>query len=867
MKSSLRLPVATVLFCALFLLRAIAATALPPEPARNVPLPAWYQPIHCGPAAASRVAAAPQPGGAEFLLIDRQSDVASSTTVIRCAYRLCSEEGLENFSNLTVEFDPSYQKIAYSYVRVWRDGAVRDVLAGAEIKLIQQEKDLALNMYNGRVTALIMIPDLRVGDVVDYAFTRTGRNPVFGGRFVDEFSAGWPTPVRREHALVITPVDRPLSYGYEGSVPLSFKMWNRQDRLCYEWEGRNLQPVSPDPDAPSWYVPLGYVEISGFRDWAEVAAWAERLFRLPEPDPDVQALAAKLCARVVKGSGRWAVGGTRLEALKALALIDFVQRDVRYLGIEMGQYSHQPNAPGVVLRQRYGDCKDKARLLCALLQASGIRAEPVLVNTWRGSHIRGSLASPDAFNHVIVRIHIGGRVRFVDATQAYQSGDLDTRGLARETCGLVVAKGTDGLGTLPATPIRSPGMSVYETISVPSYSGAVHDSVVTVYRGAWADAMRAYLGATAPPALKRNFLNLFKGEFPQLVPTSDLTWFDDPPSGTVTVKINFDVPDLWTKVAAGSENVRAEFWPVVLRRFFQQPKSIDRTAPLAVEYPARVEEVRRLTMPDLWRLPSMHESVETTSFRYIHQTWSEGREIVLTDRWTSRADAVPVSDLAVYVAKLADVRRAADETLIRNLDLTRRLSAGGVHLSAVVVLFSGLCAGLLGVLAVARIRPKSPPLLAGRTAPSLGGWLILPTIGLVLGLLLRLGLVVRQMRVVLDERVWVHVSASRVPAYVHWGLFVSVETFMQAMLLAWTGGALVVWFRRARGAPAALMGLLAGGCVYAVFEVAITAWNSANGLPGHAARQAGVLITAVTGAAIWIPYLLFSKRVARTFVR
>ncbi len=830
----------------------------------------------------------PVPNGVDYLLVDRQVDVASETAVYRCTYRICSQEGLQNSSNLIVEFDPSYQKISYQFLRVWRDGVARDALAGAEIKLIQQEKDLALNMYNGRVSALIMIPDLRVGDVVDYAFTRTGGNPVFGGKYVDEITAAWSMPVRWEHVVITVPADRPLRHRDEGKVPLKFRMTRAGGFLRYEWQGKDLPPVVADPDTPAWYPTYGYIDVSEYADWAEVAAWAERLFRLPKPEAGVKDLAAKVCGEALKRKNA-AMGDARLEfpqgglnpapaagrpgarkspdELKALALIDFVQREVRYLGIEMGPYSHQPNDPGVVLRQRYGDCKDKARLLCALLEASGIRAEPVLLNTWRGAHLRGSLPSPDAFNHAIVQVHLGDGVHFVDATQSYQKGDIGTRGLARDTCGLVVTDGTRGLSDLPADPARLPTMIVNESISVPAYAGSAHDQVFAVYSGAWGDAMRAYFTGTAPEAVKRNFLNLFKEEFPQLEPTSEFKWFDDPATGSVSAEIAFDIPDVWTKVAAGSENVRTEFWPVALRRFFQQPKSIERTAPLAVEFPCRIEEQRTFTMPDSWQLAPKRETVENGAFRFVHEIRSEGRTIVLSDRWTSLADSVPASGLGAYVAKLAAVRRAADEALTRNLDLTRRLAAGGVHWSALAFMVSGLCAGLLGALALVRRRSGAPPLLGASASPALSGWLILPTIGLVLGLFFRLAQVLRQMRVVLDERVWVRISVSHVPAYAHWGLFVTLETFGQAFLLAWTGAAFVALARRSRGAPKTMVGLLTAGVVYTAFEVAITSWNSANGLPGGVGRQMGSLITAVIGAAIWIPYFLVSKRVERTFVR
>jgi len=89
---------------------------------------------------------------------------------------------------------------------------------------------------------------------------------------------------------------------------------------------------------------------------------------------------------------------------KAEAIADFVQKQVRYFVIELGIGGYQPHFAGDIFRNRYGDCKDKATLLSAMLSSAGIHSALVMVDTRRG------VVDPDApsivGNHMIAAIEI-----------------------------------------------------------------------------------------------------------------------------------------------------------------------------------------------------------------------------------------------------------------------------------------------------------------------------------------------------------------------------------------------------------------------------------------------------------------------------
>jgi hypothetical protein len=89
---------------------------------------------------------------------------------------------------------------------------------------------------------------------------------------------------------------------------------------------------------------------------------------------------------------------------KTEAIAEFVQTQVRYFVIEMGIGGYQPHFAGDIFRNRYGDCKDKATLLSAMLSALGVHSALVMVDTSRG------VVDPDApsivGDHMITAIEI-----------------------------------------------------------------------------------------------------------------------------------------------------------------------------------------------------------------------------------------------------------------------------------------------------------------------------------------------------------------------------------------------------------------------------------------------------------------------------
>jgi Domain of Unknown Function with PDB structure (DUF3857)/Transglutaminase-like superfamily len=198
--------------------------------------------------------------------------------------------------------------------------------------------------------------------------------------------------------------------------------------------------------------------------WENIAKWQSELAAgRRTPSPQITAKVHDLIA-----------GKNDFDS-KVRALTDYVQSNIRYVGIEIGIGGYQPHPAADVFRYGYGDCKDKATLLSSMLQEAGVRSEYVIVETDRG------IVHPElpalVFDHMIVAIELpsdaplakyesvvtsksGKKYLLFDPTSEYTPlGELPS--YAESNYVLLV---TDGSGELLLLPKLDPAMNVLERI-------------------------------------------------------------------------------------------------------------------------------------------------------------------------------------------------------------------------------------------------------------------------------------------------------------------------------------------------------------------------------------------------------------------
>jgi len=170
----------------------------------------------------------------------------------------------------------------------------------------------------------------------------------------------------------------------------------------FRWELDDVKAINlaDVPLAPAWGALAGWMTVhysanpvpSGDALWAQIGNWYEGL-AAPQSEGGSD-IATE--ARSIAGGGDFMA---KLETVAA-----FMQQQIRYVGIEIGIGGLKPHPAEDVFRSRYGDCKDKATLMIAMLDAVGIRATWVPVDDRRG--VVDPTAPSIAGDHMIMAIEI-----------------------------------------------------------------------------------------------------------------------------------------------------------------------------------------------------------------------------------------------------------------------------------------------------------------------------------------------------------------------------------------------------------------------------------------------------------------------------
>ena len=211
------------------------------------------------------------------LVYEEQISVEPRAIYTRKIVKVLTEAGVQNVSEISVDYDPTYQQLIFHTVRIIRSNKAINQLNPSKIKTIQQERELDQHLYNGSLTAMLILEDLRKGDMVEYSYTVKGSNPVFKGKFSRVLNFNFRVPVVNLYYKVITPRQHLLTLKAKGTA-ITPDIKNQNQETSYEWKLSDLQALRMQDNLPGWYDPYARVMLSEYKSWQEVNDWAMELF-------------------------------------------------------------------------------------------------------------------------------------------------------------------------------------------------------------------------------------------------------------------------------------------------------------------------------------------------------------------------------------------------------------------------------------------------------------------------------------------------------------------------------------------------------------------------------------------------------------
>jgi len=380
---------------------------------------------------------APEEQEVQVLLEEHLISVKSGGRVhatMRKVYRILTKDAVEDWSSVEQSYQPWREQKPEIRARViTRAGSIHAL----DPKTIADSPaaELESNVFSDTRVVRAPLPAVEPGAVVEYEIA-TDAGPAFPDSGVTRrIQVMDNVPLERFHLAIDAPAGAPLQTVYGQMADSATNKTSSKTGTRIECE---LGPFKPrkafEGSLPPDVSPFPYLTFSTAPGWSTLAARYAEIVDRQIRSADVKAI----------------VDGPRdneppLTTVARLATE--LHRKVRYTGVEFGEAAVVPAAPSDVLQRRYGDCKDKASLMVAMLRAAGLRAYVALLRASYGHDVDPSLPGLDLFDHAIVYVD-GPQPLWIDATaNDFRAGVLPTQDQGR--LALIARSGTVNLVKIP----------------------------------------------------------------------------------------------------------------------------------------------------------------------------------------------------------------------------------------------------------------------------------------------------------------------------------------------------------------------------------------------------------------------------------
>ncbi len=395
-----------------------------------------------------------------------------SSTFRQVVTQIHDDEGARAFRTATIFYEPSTQWVDVRAARVHRGGQVLSSYRLGQRSLAEPQ----YRIYYSAREVVVTFPLLQPGDVIElrYRVEDVAARNAFADYFgtIRGLASGIPTAHIEE--VFLTPTSRQL-YFNTPSIPTTHEASTEGTTHLERFVATDVPAMHAEPHMPGYAEVAPYLHASTYRTWEQVGrfwwglahdqlagdeALERTVHELVDDAPDVRTKVARIYA--------WATD------------------HVRYVGLEFGIHGHQPYRVTDVVQRGYGDCKDTASLLYAMLQIAGIDARIALVRTTRNGEIGDQPASLAVFDHAIA--YVPALDMFLDGT-AEHTGLGELPQMDQGALALVVGPSSVELRHIPVGDAEASGRTRELTVTLAA-DGSAHLSATETLRGSEATSAR-----------------------------------------------------------------------------------------------------------------------------------------------------------------------------------------------------------------------------------------------------------------------------------------------------------------------------------------------------------------------------------------
>ena len=356
---------------------------------------------------AAAASPAPKDGDIEMLFeehVYRLDEQGRQHRTSRRVYRFLTDKGVDDWSCTEADWSPWCEEKPIFRVRVITPDGQAHALDQESIGEAPAEQDTP-NLFSDEKLLRGPLPAIVVGAVVEEEIETREIRSLFDHGIVERFLLGQQYPVRKLRLVIDAPAPLPLKYEVLGSDAKPAPHGRQGTHLA------GLRTRSAAGHGYARRLSAGRrrrrCRRSCFRPASRGATWPR-----PTPSWSNRTWTWTRSARWPKGDRQetGAPAGTggapypsgRDKIIERL--LASLRSQIRYTGVEFGKGAIVPRSSRETLARRYGDCKDQATLLVAMLRVAGIRAQVALLRTGRYGDVAPALPGLGDFDHAIVYI-------------------------------------------------------------------------------------------------------------------------------------------------------------------------------------------------------------------------------------------------------------------------------------------------------------------------------------------------------------------------------------------------------------------------------------------------------------------------------
>ncbi|WP_207902810.1 DUF3857 domain-containing protein [Mariniflexile fucanivorans] len=537
--------------------------------------------------------------GTHVLLFDMQVNIPKQVVFNRLTTKVTDNVGIQNASTININYDPTYQKLMFHKINIIRNDEVINKLDLANIQEMRRELNAENHLYDGSLSAVMNISDVRTDDIIDYSYSIIGFNPIHKNIFSSHFYLNDMESYGKINVTLLS--QNELKYkSFNTSVKPTISKVNNLNK--YNWVTTNTKKLDYEENTPAWKLIYESVFVSEFNSWNDVVNWGLDVYKINEP------INAELQAKINEINNSNETNGEKIKAT-----LNFVQNEIRYLGLESGIGSYKPFSPNQVFKQRFGDCKDKSLLMTTMLNKMDIEAYPMFVNTLLKQSIKQLLPSPKLFDHCVVKV-INDKAFWYDPTITNQGGEHDSTHFPDYAYGLVLKKGNDSFDEIK--PYSENKIEIFEEYTIKELGKGASLKVVTTYYEGEADNMRYYFKNNSINSIEKEYEKFYSNYYYNVSSSQSPRYADNINRNIFKVYEEYALDSIWHPMPEKGNFISVTFTPSSMLNSLYIPSKDKRDSELDIIYPMIREHQIKINLPMDWNIEDDKLFVTSPGFYY-----------------------------------------------------------------------------------------------------------------------------------------------------------------------------------------------------------------------------------------------------------